>query len=94
MAESAIFEWMVTGGVLALAGVSIGTYIHVGKMKDEQEQKRARVYERLDEVKKDLDEKFVHKDICKVLHEQMARDLVDIKTDVKLLLRKNGIKDG
>jgi glycine/serine hydroxymethyltransferase len=35
-----------------------------------------------------LDEKYVGKDICKVLHNQTAKDIAEIKIDVKALLKK------
>ena len=56
---------------------------------EEEATRRARVYERLDEVKKFADEKFVNKDMCHVLHEQQAKDITEIKLDVKTLI-KNG----
>jgi len=86
-------QWIMAGGVVTIAGFSIATYRYVSKIKDEEGQKRARIYERLDEVKKDADEKFTRKDICQLLHTQISTDLSAIKTDVKVLLRENGLED-
>ena len=90
-----LMEWLVAGGVIAIAGFSISTYRYTGKVKDETDVKVARTYERLDEVKENIDMEYARKDMCHVLHKQISEDLSDIKTDLKLLLRKNGIpKDG
>jgi len=35
-----------------------------------------------------LDEKYVDKDVCKVIHNQTASDIQEIKQDVKSLLKK------
>jgi hypothetical protein len=35
-----------------------------------------------------LDEKYVDKDICKVIHHQTSKDITEIKSDVKCLLRR------
>jgi len=90
------FAYIVGGGsligILTIAGFSIATYKSMGSFKEETSQKRARIYERLDEVKKEMDEKKVSKDICMVLHKQLGDDITDIKADLKLLLKKNGIE--
>jgi hypothetical protein len=88
-----ILQWVIAGGMLSVAGFSMATYRYVGKSKDDDEKKHARIYERLDEVKKASDEKFVPNKICDILHTQSTRDLVEIKADLKLLLKHNGIKD-
>ena len=88
-----LVQWVMTGGILVISGFSIATYRYVGKIKDEDEKKRSRIYERLDEVKEVISEKFVHKDMCEVLHKQVSSDLTEIKTDLKLLLRKNGFEN-
>ena len=103
-ANSMFLQYVTGGGMLGIMAFSIATYKQVTKVKDdirkevlrtknEFEGKVNRSFERLDEVKKTAEEKFVYKDICKILHEQTARDIVDIKSDLKLLLRHNGIKD-
>ena len=86
-----ITEWIMAGGVVVISGFSIATYAYVNKVKDNNEKKIGRNYERLDEVKADADNNYTRKDVCKILHQQISSDLTEIKTDIKLLLRKNGI---
>ena len=91
--SSPILDWVLTGGLLIIVGCYISTYIYIGKVKDAEEKKRLRIYERVDEIKEANKVEFVNKDLCKVLHEQLSRDISEIKTDIKLLLRKNGFKE-
>jgi DnaJ-domain-containing protein 1 len=56
------------------------------------DRKVSRVYKRLDEVKDKNDRIFVRREICEVLNKQLRDDVAEIKTDVKKLLQKNGVK--
>ena len=89
--DGIILEYIMGGGIVAIASFSIATYRQIGKIKDEEEKRHSRIYQRLDEVKEKTEEKFVFKDVCKILHEQTARDIVEIKSDLKLLLKQNGL---
>lgn len=71
--------WIIGGGLVGLIAFILNN-------NREQDKKIGRSYERLDETKKYQDETFVRRDICMILHKQIAADLVEIKTDVKLLL--------
>jgi len=86
-----IVAWVMAGGILTITGFSIATYCYVGKVKDEVEKKIDRNYNRLDEVKEEINIGYTRKEVCAILHAQISQDLTEIKTDVKLLLRKNGI---
>jgi len=57
---------------------------------EEEATKRGRVYERLDEIKKQSDDKFTHKDVCQVLHRGIDTKLAEIATDVKILIKNSG----
>ena len=93
--ENIIMGWLITGGILSIAGFTIATYVHVGKVEKDADSKRCRIYNRLDEVKADAEKKFVDKDICQVLHAQMARDITEMKTDLKVLIKlRKGNGDG
>ena len=59
----------------------------------EQDKKISRVYERLDETKVSQEATYTRKDVCMVLHKQIADALDEIKTDLKSLL-KNGNHHG
>jgi hypothetical protein len=50
-------------------------------------------YESLDRCKKEVMDSFVSRDVCDVLHSSIKEDIIEIKKDVKELLRKaNGVK--
>jgi len=83
-------EFIWAAPITAMLGL-VGFVIHNNIKND---NKVNRVYERLDEVKKDSDCIFVRKDLCQVLNEQMRQDIQEIKQDVKMILRQtNGKKN-
>jgi len=90
--DGVVFEWLVGGGMLAMVGFSVATYKQIGKIKDEEEEKRSRIYTRLDEVKSQVEGKFVAKDICTVVHKFATEKLDKIEMKLDKLLDKNGIK--
>lgn len=66
----------------------------------ESDKKRARIYERLDIVKKSFEEKYVSREVFQLMNEGYMRSVGDIKKeldelkhDVKILLTRNGGKD-
>jgi len=59
---------------------------------EEEDAKRARIYERLDSVKLDVETKFTHKEVCRVLHTQIDYKLDEIAADVKMLLKNGNAK--
>lgn len=71
------FLWNITNGIK--------------KTAIDSEKKRSRIYARIDEVKDENKKDFVSKEICTVVHENLIRDIKEIKKDVKQLLsRKTG----
>lgn len=96
-----VLELLMGGGVLAIVGFAIGTHLKVTKVQEDADRKIGRVYERIDETKKDTEIKFVKKDMCDLLHKQTADKVEKIEASVKfipqiqlgieLLLQKNGI---
>lgn len=71
----------------------------IDKVTKERDEKINRVYERLDEYKLTLEEKFVSKDVCTVLHthnaenfkrleERMEAGFKDIKQDIMTLINR------
>ena len=68
------------GGILMLVGLLM-------KVDRDGQGRINRVYERVDEVKKNFEEKHVNKEVCGILHKQIVDDLAEIKTDVKILLQ-------
>ena len=81
------FMYRMTKDVAEIKKQVMNDIQHIAEQEDE---KRAGVYARLDKVKEEMNQKFVIKDICNVLHTQLGKDIVEMKTDVKLLLKMNG----
>lgn len=84
-------DWIVSSGLLGIIGL-------VWKSSNDNDRKVSRVYGRLDEVKKDNDTKFTRKEVCQILHSQIAEKLDDHTVDLKEIksmvqeLRNNGKK--
>lgn len=57
-------------------------------ISEEEGKKRARVYERLDEYKKDVDKKFVLREVCHTVHEQTTKKIDEMATDIKTLVNR------
>lgn len=91
--------WVAIIVSLGVSGTMLGVSISVAK---DASGKRNEIDKKISENKKEAEEKFVDKDICKVLHKNLDKNMEDIKkkTDcipaikagVDLLLKKNGIK--
>jgi len=88
------------GDMIAMGSVLIGAVgltfkfnASVENVNKTQDQKRDRVYARLDEHKRFIDDQFTRKDVCKILHEQVKNDLAEIKADVKKILTHTNGKE-
>jgi len=72
---------------MAVAGVAIIGF--VANAQRHNSNARNRIYERLDECKKDMvgkfDKDFARKDICSITHQQVERELKDIKKQTELI---------
>ena len=88
MEQTTIIQWVMAGGIIVIVVFAIATYRAMDMFKTEESAKRARIYERLDEVKEDADIKFTKKDVCEILHRQLQSDISEIKKDIKLLLNR------
>ena len=78
--------------IITVTGI-IGIFGLVWKAGRDNDNKVSRIYGRLDEVKKDNDEKFTRKDMCELQHKQVndnfdkvKEDLAEIKADIKQIL--------
>jgi len=85
--------------MIGVTGFTIKSYVNSSAIKEDSSKKVNRVYQRIDEVKKDSETKFVASKVCAVLNEglnaqtkEIKDDLRDIKKDIKELLTisKNG----
>ena len=59
--------------ILTNAGINVGIYRYFNA-------RLSRVYERLDIVKNEVDEKYVRKNLCDVMHQQNAVNLTGLET--------------
>ena len=83
-----IVGWGTLLGVLTVAGFSIGTYKHVGQVKDDTAKKIDRNYDRLDEVKKEIKTEFVSQLLCNARHAQSKQDMIELKEINKEIQKK------
>jgi hypothetical protein len=77
---------MTIGDGVAFGGLALAFFGFVYKVSSGEEAKRKRVFERMDEIKKDTDakiekseDKLVKKELCVVVHAEIKEDLGDIK---------------
>ena len=87
MDATSIIQIIFSGGILVLIW-----RIHVNG-QNTMKEKVDGVFKRFDQFKRDTKQDYVSKDVHKIIYEKMDRDIQEIKTDVKTLLRKNGFKD-
>jgi len=80
------------GEGIAFGSLLLAFFGFVGGIYHNESKKRARIYQRIDEVKKKNDEDFVLKDLCDNNVKHLTDDVREIKSDVKKLLFKNGLK--
>ena len=57
------------------------------KVSTDSNRKVETIFRRFDEYKKDMKADFVSKEGCGIRHDQISRDIAEIKTDVKILVR-------
>ena len=86
-------EWVGLSSLIATnVGINIGIYKYfnsrLDKLNAENDRKVNRIFERFDEHKKDMEEKFVRKDVCSVMHEQTANNLTGLETRMEKRLDK------
>jgi hypothetical protein len=84
MTSGIVLDYLVTGGFVSVVVLAIATYTRVGNFREDTEKK-------FEARSKEFDNRYVSRDICKILHEQTAADIAEIKCDVKKLLTRNGI---
>ena len=81
-------HWQIYGiGI----GSAVGIITVVSVMANECKKNINRVYERFDEYKQHMEETHVSKEFFAFVHKQLVEDILEIKSDVKTLLR-NGHK--
>jgi len=91
--------WAAVLVSLSVSGTMLGISISVAK---DASSKRKEFDKKVEGNKKEAEEKFVDKDVCKVLHKNLDKNIEEIKekidcvpaikAGVDLLLKKNGLK--
>lgn len=67
---------------------TLGTFLwrifkELKSIRVEEESKRGRIYERLDEVKGEVDRDYTKKEVCTVVHQGVSSDMKLIRDDFK-----------
>lgn len=83
-----IGEWIGLVTLIATnAGISIGIYKHfdgrIEKSNANVDTKIARVFQRFDEYKTETENKYVKKDLCKVMHDNNSDNLSGLETRIE-----------
>lgn len=86
-----IGEGVAFGGLAVGFGtLAIGFVTFLYKVINEETGKRARIFTRIEEIKKAAEEKHQTKEICDIHTDSISKTLNEIKDDVKTLLKNNG----
>lgn len=91
--------WAAVLVSLGVSGTMLGISINVAR---DASGKRDEFEKKVDDNKKEAENKFVDKDVCKVLHKNLDKNIEEIKekidcvpaikAGVDLLLKQNGLK--
>lgn len=73
---------------IAFGSLVLGFLGFVYKVACDEEKKRERIFARMDEIKLNIKEDYVTKEVCNIMHRQIASDLSEVKKDVKTLLTR------
>ncbi len=94
--NSAVLQWIMSGGVITIVIFAIATYVRTDKQID-------RVYQRLDEKTDDLKNETVNSKVCEIIHknvdnrlekiEKQTEYIPKIKVGIDLLLKKDGLNN-
>jgi len=96
---AAYLPWAAVIVSLGVSGTMLGISISVAR---DATSRRSEFDKKVEGNKKEAEEKFVDKDVCKVLHKDLDKNIEEIKkkidcipaikAGVDLLLKKNGLK--
>ena len=81
---------MTTPEGIAFGSLVIGLLGFLYKTTTDEAGKRSRIYTRVDEIKKNMEDKLQSKEICNIHIESINTTLQEIRQDVKTLLKHNG----
>jgi hypothetical protein len=83
-------HWQIYGIGIASA---VGLITAVSVMATDCKKSISRVYERFDEYKAHMESTHVSKEFFALVHKQLVEDIIEIKGDVKTLLRNGHSKN-
>lgn len=72
-------NWLIAGGLFTIAGFCAATFWRINKIKDNVDKRIDRNYQRLDEVKDELEKETVPQRVCDILHAATQKDMEEIK---------------
>ncbi len=64
---------------------------YIFKVNKNGEDKRAHIYDRMNMINEDNENKYVDVKVCNIKHEYVIKKLDEVSLDVKKLLTKNGL---
>ena len=82
-------HWQIYGIGITTA---VGVITVVSVMADNCKKSISRIYERFDEYKLHMESTHVSKEFFTLVHKQLVEDIIEIKSDVKTLLRNGSNK--
>jgi len=80
-------------GVVVQGSFAVGILGFMWKMSIDNNDKINTIFRRFDEYKETMKKEFVSKEGCGIRHDNLTRDVQEIKTDVKILLRNGHGKE-
>lgn len=87
-----VIEGTFALGILGLIWkISTNTTSKMDNIAKDCNKRTENIFRRFDEYKETVKKDFVNKEVCNVVQQNLQRDVAEIKSDVKVLLRKNGI---
>ena len=78
--------------VVIQGSFAIGILGFMWKVAGDSNKKVETIFRRFDEYKREMKTQFVSKEGCGIRHDQIMRDISEIKTDVKILVRNGNGK--
>ncbi len=78
---------MQLGEGIAFGGLVLAFLGFVLRESNKSEEKRGRIYNRVDEIKEKVKQEYVTKEVFGLLYNELKSDITEIKMDIKLLLK-------
>lgn len=76
---------------LAIGSFAIGCLVMMWNMNRNVSKVKDNLSKEVEILRSGVSDKYVRKEVCKIVSKQVHDDIIEIKHDVKTLLRKNGV---